>query len=971
MSVTKSARDAIEEFVEAIAQHYLAVQAKSRDADHSSVAEEFVSAIESDLRSTLRDRLSQLETARHVELAPTTELSASAVGTGASRNGPDVGQLDATIGSEVDIEAVTQTRGSNPAEIDTPTMDADAINVHRDSDPIVRPGRSGRAAGLSYDKQPAVGSGKRLAGGTAFNHFNARDAPPGYEILSTLGKGGMGIVYKARHVPLNRMVAVKMIISGANASDDQLARFQREAEAAAHLKHPNIVSVYEVGLHHGLPYFSLEFVDGNSLSEMMRETTLSPRHAAELLIPVARAVHYSHQMGVLHRDLKPQNILLTEDGQPKVADFGLAKRLDVDDDENKTREGVILGTPGYMAPEQARNSERVGPHTDVYALGSILYYMMTGRPPFAAPTPFEVVRQLLLHDPLAPSKLQAGLDRDLETICLKSLEKEIDKRYATAGEFADELQRFVDGEPIIARPITRRERVWKWCRRNPRVATLTGLAASLLFCLLLGGIISAIVINKQKKAEQTARQQAETNEQRAKEQGALAADFTRLLLYKTRDFFDQKPELRELREPLMEAVVGGAEKIYTQNDKYNVNEVFTASADLQLGQIYLNAGSFQKARDKLVKAERQLVKLRAEGNLFNADVSQMNIDLAMGDTYRYLGEMDKAEMRYLSLEKRREEYFRSHPEFGKLNADASMAEAYGKLATIYRLLGKPDKALDYNLKTVAIRREGVQRQSENEDALAELAGSLSQLSSSYEGAGETEKMLATSSEALGIQMQLAERRSDLPTRHNTAKDQKTVARQYLLLNKNSQAQLLLDSATGTLEKLIKISDDQRIHNQAIDAFYWQGITLQRLGQDASASFRRAEQLQRQMIEKSDNVHAQGMLLKILAAAGEVDRAIPLADQLAESNDKMMNCGYAAAGYGLISQHLADDDARKAVITTKAIELTRQLIRHGYHDFESMRKTDLDFAPLQQNEAFLKMLSDEEDRIKESSSGSIE
>lgn len=957
MAVTKSAQDAINDFVEVIAQHYVAVQDQSRQSERGSVVEEFVSSIETDLKSTLRDRLSAIETVQEAEETPTVELSVA----DERQAKRDIDPVGATLDSDSNFASRLNSdvghAGATNGEM--ATLDStDGGDAH--SKPVIRSGAISVQKELSYDDGATLDSGQGTSVGAG---TSVPSAPDGYEVLSTLGKGGMGIVYKARHVPLNRVVAIKMIISGAQASAEQISRFQREAEAAAHLSHPNIVSVYEVGEHNGLPYFSLEFVDGKTVSDLMKETTFTAKRAAELLIPVSRGVEYSHQMGVLHRDLKPQNILLTEDGTPKVADFGLAKRLDDDNDQDKTREGVILGTPGYMAPEQARVSDKVGPQTDVYALGCILYYLMTGRPPFTAPTPFETVRQLLLYEPVAPSKLQTGLDKDLETICLKALEKDTSKRYASAAEFADELQRFVDGTPIIARPITSRERLWKWCKRNPRVATLSGLAASLLMCLLFGGIISAIVINQKKKAEQVARAEAEENAKLADDQAELAIDSTRLILYEAKEFFESKPELRPLRENMIGSILEGVERLHTDRYAHDVQGTFAASADSQLGQIYYEAGAFDKAIAKLLDAERQLVALNAEGKLFNADVSQMNITLALGDTYRAVGELNHAEEQYLSLEKQRKAYFQRNPDLDAMAARQSMAQAFGRLASIYSSLGKPKKSMDYMLQSIKVRREAYEQDSTNLSAAEELAGALRSLSANYEKSGETEKMLDASRQALQLQAKAAEAKSDMPSLHNTALSQKILARQYLVLDMNRESQSLLSDATATLEQLLLTAgDDQRIQAQAADAYYWQGVALERLNEDALPSFRRNEELLRQLIAKSANINNRGSLLKNLARAGRTEEAITLADEIAASPDKMMNCGYAACGYALLAEHLGTDDSRRDEYTTKAIELTQKLIEHGYHDFESLRTTDIDFAPLQQNPSFLKMLKEEEARV---------
>jgi tetratricopeptide (TPR) repeat protein len=302
----------------------------------------------------------------------------------------------------------------------------------------------------------------------------SRFAPAGYEILGELGRGGMGVVYKARQAGLNRLVALKMILAGSHAGPDELARFRTEAEAVAALQHPNIVQIYEVGERDSLPYFSLELVEGGSLADRLDGTPWPPRAAAALVAALARATHYAHSRGVVHRDLKPGNVLLTKDGTPKITDFGLAKQLD---SAGRTRTGAVMGTPSYMAPEQAGGkSKEIGPACDTYALGAILYELLTGRPPFRAETPLDTILQVIDTEPLPPSRLQPKLPRDLETICLKCLEKVPAGRYASAGALADDVQRFLDSKPIQARPTPAWERLAKWARRNPTLTAVSGCA---------------------------------------------------------------------------------------------------------------------------------------------------------------------------------------------------------------------------------------------------------------------------------------------------------------------------------------------------------------------------------------------------------------------------------------------------------------------------------------------------------------
>jgi serine/threonine-protein kinase len=307
---------------------------------------------------------------------------------------------------------------------------------------------------------------------------------PGYEVEAVLGRGGMGVVFRARHLRLGRTVALKMALAGAYAGPRERERFRREAETMAGLRHPNVVQVYDVGDADGRPYFTMEFVEGGSLAHQLAGTPQPARQAAQLVATLAEAVQAAHKSGIVHRDLKPGNVLLTADGTPKISDFGLARCLDCEG--SLTRTGIALGTPSYMAPEQARGwAFAVGPATDVYALGAILYELLTGRPPFQAESAAETVLQVISQDLVPPSRLNARVPRDLETVCLKCLHKEPHLRYASAAALAEDLRRFLLGEAILARPEGRLGRLVRRVRRRPLLSA--ALAVATLFAVALAG----------------------------------------------------------------------------------------------------------------------------------------------------------------------------------------------------------------------------------------------------------------------------------------------------------------------------------------------------------------------------------------------------------------------------------------------------------------------------------------------------
>ena len=550
-------------------------------------------------------------------------------------------------------------------------------------------------------------------------------AIPGYEVLGLLGRGGMGVVYKVRQLRLNRLAALKMVLAGAHAVPEDAVRFLAEAEAVARLHHPNIVQVFACGDHDGRPYFEMEFLAGGSLADRLDGTPWAPRDAAELVETLARALAEVHRLGIVHRDLKPANILLAADGTPKVADFGLAKWLD--GDSGLTRTDVVLGSPSYMAPEQARGKAgAVGPAADLYSLGAVLYELLTGRPPFRAATALETLEQVKAAEPVAPRRLQPRLPRDLETVCLKCLHKEPQRRYGSAAALAEDLRRFGAGEPIRARPVGVVERAWRWCRREPALSTLAAALAAAVVVGFLGvatqwwraeehlgevrhqrALLEAdfrreVAARRAVEEAHAREQQARGRAQRRFQLGMEAVDGYAALARE--DELRMDPRLEGLRRKLL----GSALRFYAELQR-SLEADPTPQARSQLAEAFVQLGTIHEEigarRESLSAYQRALAIQEALGAEDPADhrprAASVRSYRAIGVILRDLGLLDEAVGALARGVAIAEDLVRDHP--ADLTYREDLAWCLDNLGSVQVRRGRPDEAVRVQERTLAIR----------------------------------------------------------------------------------------------------------------------------------------------------------------------------------------------------------------------------------------------------------------------------
>jgi tetratricopeptide (TPR) repeat protein len=730
-----------------------------------------------------------------------------------------------------------------------------------------------------------------------------------------------------------------MIISGEHANEMDLSRFQAEADAVAQLHHPGIVQIYEIGEDEGRPFFSLEFVDGTSLHKKLQETPLSPRESAALLQKMAEAMAYAHQRGVIHRDLKPANVLMTSDGIPKIGDFGLAKTIG-DGESGQTVTGTVMGTPSYMSPEQASGQIReVGPLADVYSLGAMLYDMLTGRPPFRGTTVMDTLQQLRTREPVPPMQLQPGVPRDLETICLKCLQKDRHRRYADAGALAADLQRFLNGEPILARPISSFERAWRWSKRNPFKA---GTAATALLTVVAFFVLVTVynrkldfekneavmakndAIEQEKEAkrlEGIAKQEEEkalkakveaelqkgiaivekdkamVQTEKQRETARQATIFTMQFLRKLyntmqskRLTIDASPEIKTMRANILNDIRNSVDNVRRKIEDV-ASDTFTELLEAeQVAEMLMKLGHTEEPRQLLSSAHKSIaMKVEKEPNNDRARANLGIIEQRLGDVAMNMeGDASRALTHFLASRVLHEEV-RLHPksgDFKPLDMKITLAHDDVRVGRAYVALGQAGKAMpffDEALKCFTEWLESVPKDSRTEPSgyIFETQMMLGIASSHLGDAKGVDEHFGL---ALGIGKGLLVNFPDfLPFKIDNADAKGAYGDALLGLGKLTDAQKQYQESLQHLnEYFAKLPDD--LSQQPLMALAQERLgivnTLQKREAEAKDYFKAAVQLRKELWEiEGSNLSRQIGYVLAMARAGERVNSVPLTNTI--------------------------------------------------------------------------------------------
>ena len=830
-----------------------------------------------------------------------------------------------------------------------------------------------------------------------------------YEILKELGRGGMGVVYKARHRILKRTVALKMILAGSHSSGTALQRFLAEARAVAHLQHPGIVQIFDMGQHEGLPWFSLEFVDGSDLQRSLDAKPRDARSSATLVETVCRAMQYAHDNNILHRDLKPANILLDSAGNPKVTDFGLAKEVD-SEDSGATRDGTIMGSPSYMPPEQARGQiAAVSPKSDQYSMGAVLYQMLTARPPFITDRPLETVMQVINNEPVAPRQLQPSIPVDLETICLKALQKDPAQRYESCQAMADDLRRYLNGEPILARPISRLRRAWRWCRRNPKIAAPSALAG--LFICLTAIIASwawattsaqARQIAAEKKNVEAQRDEAErqkviANQQKAvaeekealaRQQANLALQNIQFVLTEADSRLKTQPGMADLRIAILTAVSKKWDEIDVGLTGGVRGEAIPTLMSLrqEIGKAFLELDKLEDADREFanlytMSAERIALKGRNDATRTN----RAKIAFVRTPVVKRIGRDPAAALQLLKEAESLVRECLSDPqpqpkspppteikellsailqnlgvhymEQGQLaTAESHFSEA---LSTIADVLKSVREAPDFKDLNQDLRDQRTAERQINHDKLA--------LGLAYINIrlGKTDEALALYDKAIAGRREIYERRKTMSLlKSELASHLANYAQSLLWISQLDNAIPIIQEAVSLSEELHQADPQQADYTRRLTAALYTMASLRDLQShtaEADSLFERCRLLRQELADKSPDEKNRTNLMLAAARCRQTDQARKLIDELGESTTKNAELHLERSrALTQLARH-ASDDTRTELINLALTALERAA-EEGYGDpFRVNAEPDL--APLKTEPRFIAVVEKLKERSK--------
>ena len=797
----------------------------------------------------------------------------------------------------------------------------------------------------------------------------------------------MGIVYKARQPRLDRFVALKMIRAGSSARPEDVVRFESEAKAVAAIEHANIVQIFEIGEHDGMPYFSLEFLPGGSLAKKIGGKPQPVDEAARIVEVLARAMYVAHQHKVIHRDLKPGNILFSADGTVKISDFGLVKRLE--SDSGQTRSGSILGTPSYMAPEQARGeSQQVGPAADQYALGAILYELLTGRPPFQGTSVLDTLDMVRTREPVPPSQLQPKTPRDLETICLKCLEKDAARRYPDVLALAEDLRKFRAGEPIVARPISDAERLGRWCLRNPRVALLSALVAALLVIGAAGSATAAMLFSQKNQALGKAKTLAEEKQAEAEQKQRVAVAAARAANTQNRSAVDSQvdliillerdlrhvPRLQGQREQHLDKAVARLEAAaramtdlrrdveWAPEDEER-NWKSLARARQALGRLSLSRNQVSEAMTRLGQADEIIARLAA------ADPDDLNMQVNLIHTQRELGD---AAMNRVGDSEAAQRYFRKAIEISRAclakrpDHDLCKSELANSLGLLRASRNWPsvisEKARDLFQEEFAVRESFSPGEAKKWESRRELAGHYAALAALSVRTGDPAGAQRLYDQVAALRTDLAAEKPDSwPAQNDLALaynhqgsmryphgDDSKAAREFhrkalAVFKKRADADPLDFDNKQTLAKTLYYEATCALHSGDKDG--------------AAAGFQECLKLCKELATEPKAKIPKADLMLAHARCGDHAEAARIAAALVATPPK--NEGLyvqSACGYALAAAAATGDDGLVKSYTAAALDCLRKAKERGWADVVSL-KTDTDLEPIRNTAEFQALLSE--------------